>query len=133
MSQCTKADALAVQVGGGHYKTMKIQPVEFAMANRWDFCASSALKYILRHASKNGRQDLEKALHFVELREGLHSGWKAAEVIDMQDFIIANAVPKAETTALLALAQVVAIGTVRAYLELKTAIEHLIVLRYGVE
>lgn len=133
MSQCTKADALAVQVGGGHYKTMRIQPVEFAMANRWDFCASSALKYILRHQSKNGRQDLEKALHFVELREGLHSGWNAVEIISMEDFIVANAVQKAESTALLALAQVVALGTVRSYLELKAAIELLITLRYGIE
>lgn len=96
MTQCTKVDALAKQVAGDHYKSMRIQPVEFAMANRWDFCASSALKYILRHASKNGRQDLEKALHFIELREGLHPGWKAAEVIYMQDFIIANTVAKAE-------------------------------------
>lgn len=131
MSQCTKPDALNIQVGGTHYRGMKIQPVEFAMANRWDFCASCVLKYLLRHGDKNGRQDLEKALHFVELREGLHSGWKAAEVIDIQDFIIANAVPKAESTALLALAQVVTIGTVRAYLELKAAIQHLITVRYG--
>ena len=133
MSQCTKADALGRQVSGNHYKGYRIQPVEFAMANRWDFCASSALKYLLRHGDKNGRPDLEKALHFIELREGLHSGWTAVEVISMDDFIVANCVAKAETTALLALAQVVAIGTVRSYLELKAAIEHLITLRYGVE
>ena len=132
MSQCTKADALTVQVGGGHYKTMKIQPVEFAMANRWDFCASSALKYILRHGDKNGQQDLEKALHFGELRQSLHCGTVLVQdVIEMRDFITANAVPPEEAAALTALARVVWENSTRAYLELKAAIEHLITVRYG--
>lgn len=59
--------ALDVQIGGNHYKSMKIQPVEFALANNLDFCQGSAIKYILRHAEKGGKQDLEKAKHFIDL------------------------------------------------------------------
>lgn len=69
MSQCTKPDALKVQVGGGHYAKLKIQPVEFIMENQWDFCAGSVVKYLTRYRDKNGRQDLEKAKHFVQLRQ----------------------------------------------------------------
>lgn len=69
MSQCTKPDALKVQVGGGHYAKLKIQTVEFVMTNRWDFCAGSIVKYLTRYRDKNGRQDLEKAKHFVQLRQ----------------------------------------------------------------
>lgn len=132
MSQSTKSDALNIQVGGTHYRGMKIQPVEFAMANRWDFCASCALKYLLRHGDKNGRQDLEKAIHFGELRQSLcDQRWIGGEIIEMRDFITANAVPAEEAAALTALARVVWENSTRAYLELKAAIQHLITVRYG--
>lgn len=63
-----KLPALNKQVGGEHYLNQKIQPVEYNMANRLDFCAGSIVEYVSRHASKNGRQDLLKAQHFIELR-----------------------------------------------------------------
>lgn len=59
--------ALNTQVGGSHYQ-MPIQPMEFAMTQMYDFATSSILKYVSRHRQKNGRQDIEKALHIVELR-----------------------------------------------------------------
>lgn len=59
--------ALSTQVGGSHYQ-MPIQPMEFAMTQMYDFATSSILKYVSRHRQKNGRQDIEKALHIVELR-----------------------------------------------------------------
>ncbi|MCM1296593.1 MAG: DUF3310 domain-containing protein [Muribaculaceae bacterium] len=59
--------AMHIQVGGDHYKTMKIQPVEFCMANNLNFCVSSAIKYLCRYKSKGGKQDLEKAKHFISL------------------------------------------------------------------
>lgn len=58
---------LAVQVGGDHYKTMKIQPVEFAHANDLPFIEGSVVKYVCRHRQKHGRKDLEKAKHFIDL------------------------------------------------------------------
>jgi len=36
------------QVGGNHYKKYKIQPVEFIIKNKLDFCQGSVIKYVLR-------------------------------------------------------------------------------------
>jgi hypothetical protein len=58
---------LTVQVGGSHYKDMKIQPVEFIVANGLSFLEGNAIKYICRHKVKNGRQDIEKAIHYLQM------------------------------------------------------------------
>jgi hypothetical protein len=55
------------QVGGSHYKDMKIQPVDYIHANGIGFIEGSVIKYVSRHKSKNGKQDLEKAIHFLQL------------------------------------------------------------------
>lgn len=60
-------DALHTQVGGDHYKNMVIQPVTFCMANNLNFCVSSAIKYLCRYKDKNGKEDLMKARHFIDL------------------------------------------------------------------
>lgn len=60
-------DALSIQVGGDHYKNMAIQPIEFSMKNGLNACQHSVIKYICRYKNKNGRQDLEKAKHFIDL------------------------------------------------------------------
>ena len=58
---------LTIQVGGGHYKGLVIQPVEYCQKNKLSFCESSVIKYVSRHREKNGRQDIEKAIHFLNL------------------------------------------------------------------
>lgn len=63
----TKAKSLKVQVGGNHYKDMAIQPIEFTMKNKLGFLEGNIIKYVSRHLSKNGKQDLEKAKHYIEL------------------------------------------------------------------
>jgi len=55
------------QVGGGHYKKMKIQPMQYSMANELDACQHTAIKYITRHWDKAGKKDLYKSLHTVLL------------------------------------------------------------------
>lgn len=55
------------QVGGAHYKDMAIQPGEFIRANGIGWYEGNAIKYICRHNAKNGRQDIEKAIHYLEL------------------------------------------------------------------
>lgn len=69
MSQTTPPapHPLSVQEGGSHYKDMKIQPVEFAHANGLEFIEGSVIKYVTRHRHKNGKQDLLKAIHFLQL------------------------------------------------------------------
>ena len=59
--------ALATQEGGGHYKNMKIQPVEYIHANGLGFIEGAVVKYISRWKSKNGIEDLRKARHFIDL------------------------------------------------------------------
>ncbi len=57
----------AEQVGGSHYKSMKIQPVEFILANDLGFCEGNVVKYICRYKQKGGVQDLKKVIHYAEL------------------------------------------------------------------
>ena len=60
------------QVGGDHYKQYAIQPAKFALANGLDYAQSNAIKYIVRHKDKNGVQDLDKAIHYIELLKQHH-------------------------------------------------------------
>ena len=55
------------QVGGSHYKSMAMQPSEFINKNRLPFAEGSAIKYICRHAAKGKEQDIEKAIHYLEM------------------------------------------------------------------
>ena len=63
----TKPSALDTQVGGDHYKTLKIQPMEYSMANKLDACQHTAIKYITRFRAKGGIADLEKAKHCIDM------------------------------------------------------------------
>jgi hypothetical protein len=69
----TPQTALDVQVGGEHYKKMKIQPVEFIHANGIPFIEGNIVKYIVRWREKNGIKDLEKVKHYVDLLIQLES------------------------------------------------------------
>lgn len=60
-------EPLSTQVGGDHYRKLKIQPVEYIHANGINFFAGNAIKYLTRYESKGGKQDLEKAKHFIDL------------------------------------------------------------------
>lgn len=53
------------QVGGDHYKRMKIDVYEFAETNGLTPMEFSAVKYICRNRFKNGREDLLKAQHTI--------------------------------------------------------------------
>ncbi len=55
------------EVGGDHYRKFAIQPAEFCHRNGLGFIESCVIKYLCRHKAKNGRQDIEKAIHYLEL------------------------------------------------------------------
>ena len=55
------------QVGGNHYTRLKMQPVEFIFKARLSFIQGSIVKYVSRYKYKNGKQDLEKCIHFSQL------------------------------------------------------------------
>ena len=55
------------QINGDHYKDFAIQPGEFIHRNGLNWCEGNVIKYVCRHARKHGRQDLEKAIHYLQL------------------------------------------------------------------
>jgi len=59
--------ALDEQVGGSHCKEFSIQPVEFIQKNGLGFCEGNAIKYLCRWRAKNGIQDLQKAIHYINM------------------------------------------------------------------
>ena len=62
-------DPLSRQIGGGHYKDFKVQPIEFITENKLSFAAGCVVKYICRYNKPGGKglQDLEKIKHYVDL------------------------------------------------------------------
>lgn len=58
--------ALTNQPGGTHYKTMKIQPIEYVLANELGYCEANVVKYVSRHKTKNGKEDILKAIHYLQ-------------------------------------------------------------------
>jgi hypothetical protein len=55
------------QIGGTHYRKMKIQPSKFVIENKLFFPEGNVIKYICRHKYKGGKEDLEKAKHFIDM------------------------------------------------------------------
>lgn len=53
------------QIGGDHYQN-NIQAWDVMMDWKLDPWLSNVVKYIQRHHRKNGKQDLEKALHYIK-------------------------------------------------------------------
>ena len=53
-------------VGGDHY-LLPIQPVVYIHANKLPFMEGNIIKYITRHRSKNGAEDIKKIIHYCEL------------------------------------------------------------------
>ena len=63
----TTYKSLEEQVGGKHYRTMKIQPAHFINENKLLFAEGNAIKYICRHPHKGKKDDILKAIHYLEM------------------------------------------------------------------
>lgn len=59
--------AIDTQVGGGHYKNMRFQPVELYAKTRCSAFQANIWKYITRYRNKNGAQDIKKCIHYAQL------------------------------------------------------------------
>lgn len=55
------------QVGGDHYRCMRIQPSDFILANDIRHHEGSIIEYVVRWRAKNGLIDLKKARHLLDL------------------------------------------------------------------
>ncbi len=67
-------DPLNIQIGGGHYKDMAIQPIEFITRNKIEFIPGCVIKRMCRYRSKNGKEDLLKARHEIDVLISLEYG-----------------------------------------------------------
>ena len=73
------------QVGGDHYKKMKIQPWDlfgsiFNLDEQIGFYLGNVYKYLMRYDSKNGIEDLMKAKHYLEKLIEVKRGAASADV-----------------------------------------------------
>ncbi len=59
--------ALDIQEGGSHYKSLPIQPVEYIYKNSIPYLEGNVIKYVTRHKSKAGLEDIKKAIHYLQL------------------------------------------------------------------
>ena len=67
------------QIGGRHYVDLAIQPVEYIHANQMTFLEGNVVKYVTRHRSKNGKADILKAMHYLELILELEYGLESQD------------------------------------------------------
>ena len=69
--------ASETQVSGDHYKNMAMQPMEYSMANSFNACQHTAIKYIGRYNVIGGRGviDIDKAIHTLELLKEIEYGY----------------------------------------------------------
>ena len=65
--ETVRQSAWQKQEGGSHYKNLKIQPMQYALENKLDYAQANVVKYVTRHKEKNGKEDLLKAIHNIEL------------------------------------------------------------------
>jgi hypothetical protein len=76
----TKPKSLDMQVGGGHYKDLLIQPAEYVYVNKLGYHEGAVVYYVTRWKEKNYLEDLEKAKHHIQIlidlekKHKLHGG-----------------------------------------------------------
>lgn len=59
------------QIGGDHYKGPDYEHWDWAHDCRLHGLPWTASKYVSRHRKKNGKEDLEKAVHYIDKAEEL--------------------------------------------------------------
>lgn len=62
-----KGKASDIQIGGNHYRDLKIQPFDYITSNSIPWAEGNVIKYVTRWKNKNGIEDLRKAIHVLEL------------------------------------------------------------------
>lgn len=62
-----EVDVWHTQIGGNHYTKLKIQPMQYSMANGLDALQHTVIKYVTRFRDKAGIVDLQKARQTLDL------------------------------------------------------------------
>ena len=66
ITKAPSTKAVERQEGGFHYQ-LPIQPIEYIYKNKLGYMEGNVIKYVTRHESKNGAEDLRKAIHYLEM------------------------------------------------------------------
>jgi hypothetical protein len=95
------------QVGGDHYRKGGIQHWDFVVSHDYGYLEGQVSKYLARWRNKNGLQDLDKSLHFLEKIVSVHRQAEASanglRPIPIETFFAANRVPPQEQVIFLLL------------------------------
>jgi hypothetical protein len=89
------------QVGGDHYRKKPIQHWDFVGTNQHSYLGGQVSKYLCRWKDKNGVQDVDKAVHFLDkLIEVMHQ----AEIhpIPVHEFLEAQETGHLESSIIMA-------------------------------
>lgn len=87
--------ALYSQVGGNHYQNMPYQPVILFAKTKCTAFQANIWKYITRYKNKNGKEDIEKCIHYAALAKELKcKGFQYRNVGPVFDFCRKNKLPK---------------------------------------
>ena len=49
-----------------HYAKNKIEPIDYIISNKLDFCEGNVVKYITRYKRKGGIDDLKKCKQYIQ-------------------------------------------------------------------
>jgi len=62
------------QIGGDHYRSYSIQPIEFIIANNLNFIQGNIIKYTLRKKDgEHPNEKWDKIIHYCELAKELQN------------------------------------------------------------
>ena len=60
-------ECLNEQVGGSHYKKLKVSPAYFICENKLLFAEGNIVKLACRHQNKNKSEDIKKIIHYCKI------------------------------------------------------------------
>ena len=67
-------------VSPDYYARYDIEPISFIMRNQIPFAEGSVIKYVLRHDMKGGKEDIDKAIRYLEMIKEEKYSAKSQEV-----------------------------------------------------
>lgn len=87
------------QIGGDHYKNSAYQHWDFVTDLQIPYLNAAVIKYLTRYRKKNGIEDLEKAVHYLEKAVTQFEGLKKISLKDqrlVEYYILANKIESAQ-------------------------------------
>lgn len=76
------------QVGGSHYESLAIEPIELFVKYNVNWFQGEVIKYCSRFLNKNGKQDLLKAIQVCDLADDLRLNIRPLYPIELDmDFL----------------------------------------------